>query len=360
MSGLHQLVHSNEGVDAEIDSGHSSVGSILKGYIKRDIGLLAGLVSHAPDGVEDGVEAGFLVRSFDQPLDKYSTSALEYCLTQECSINGIGAAMEIRRALYDYWNSIDYGHYCGPHQYDEACGSVSGCPAHALAITTPLKAIKIKSNTRGPRNGVKAIIDIQAMAQAIVWSERQYPLTTLFSDEERYCALLHAEARALFALAFSLLARQVPLRNKLTALRVRDVDRDWMEGLANGGYVLFALSDDRQIDAPKHLGNWLRYRELITGQTLEPDAYLFPHLPSSGPLHSDCRMTQGQLQRVIERFAFQAGCTPNSFRRGGIQYHSPGRWSISTIRELGRWAALNAVELKEDRLDISVPLRAKL
>ncbi|KAG6906737.1 hypothetical protein DXG01_012317 [Tephrocybe rancida] len=329
---------------------HAPVRSILKGYIKRDMGLLAELVPHTPDGVEDGIDAGLLARSFDQPLNKYSAFALEYCFAQECGINGIGAAMA-------YWNSMDYGHYCEPYHYGEACDSVSG---RALAITALLKAIKIKSDTRRPRNGVKAIIDIQAMAQAIVWSERQYPVAMLPNDDER--------------------------GNELTALRMRDIDRDCMEGLANGerprlrvrlprkgshnsanyvaglgrGYVLSALSDDCQIDSPKHLGNWLRYRELITGQPLEPDAYLFPHLPSSGALHSNWRMTQGQLQMVIERFAFQAGCTHHSFRTGGVRYCSPGRWSIGTIRDLGRWAALNTVELKEDRLDVSVPLRAKL
>ncbi|KAG6908156.1 hypothetical protein DXG01_005917 [Tephrocybe rancida] len=138
-------------------------------YVKHGMDFSTELASHRPDSVEDDVDAGLLARSFDQPFNKYSMFTLEYCLTQECGINGVGATMAMRRMFYDYWNSMSVFLrqaltfltfiFRGPRSLLRTLSDVTVSLA-ALLVLSQLKVIKIKSDTRGPRNGVKAIIDI--------------------------------------------------------------------------------------------------------------------------------------------------------------------------------------------------------
>src|SRR6266550_8645754 len=111
------------------------------------------------------------------------------------------------------------GRFAGPYQFDEAMGTVTGCPARAPVVVKTLKAIKTKSRMKGAsatRQHAEAMT-MEELTYAMEWSEAQCPVSLLGTPvdakdtKRQYHIVRHSLLRALFSTGFTLWTRCVTL-----------------------------------------------------------------------------------------------------------------------------------------------------
>jgi hypothetical protein len=113
------------------------------------------------------------------------------------------------------------GRYAKQYMYDERTGTVTGCPARALVVTSIMKAIKTRGRVKGvsaARQHAEAMM-IEELTYVMEWSEAQYPghwLSTvnkqasaacLRDTRHLACVAKHGLMRAFLSSGFTLWTR---------------------------------------------------------------------------------------------------------------------------------------------------------